>query len=253
VNPLLLLGLGALALMVMGRKKPTEEAEDGIDELPPPPPLPDEEVPEPEVEPPLLEVQPIMPPAWAEYFSPEGVPTLGTFYLVQPEDVNLQRIASRALWGTMTGPESVAYARCINSGRWNRYFFGVPSTASWAVDGMSADRALLRINDDAMAALAAGRWPELMAQVPDEPVHGETQPMIQTVPVPYRVPVGRRQRGLLWLPPAEVVVPDPAFPGIVELQCPSIAARPDGSSPIDPPPAILDVLGGNPPWGRGPR
>ncbi len=183
--------------------------------------------------------------------SPLGQPQPGTFYQVSGADseVNgnpIEAIASMAIFGspTMTSADTRTYWKCINASPWNAYYYGVESNAPGAVEGVSADLALEQVNYDAVAALSGGRWPELAEGGNGGTVMG-IHPGMGAAP---GSPSLRNNFGLLWLPPAHRVV-NPDFPGkYLPLVCPA-GEWGGGISTLFPPPAILNSLVGTvPEW-----
>jgi hypothetical protein len=222
--------------MVLGRKKPTattngNDRPPDDDGLPPPPP--DDEDDAGAV---LVKVVKIIPPEWRPFFSEPGKPEPGTFYPVTKKDVELgvKGIATLAFYGKREGAYPVAhnYAVCINGSVWNQWYFGVENNIAWSAEGIDAELAFEKVNEDFVRALAEGRWPE--RAVPGMVVENG-----------LIVPGWKgHSLGLMWLPNAEKHQPNI---GMSTLHCP-IGSWPDGSSTMNPPPLILNALQGPVPW-----
>lgn len=175
------------------------------------------------------------------YLSLRGMPVPGTFYPVSAVDVEggIRGIASQAIFGTrtMSAAATNTYAQCINDSDWNGWLYGEESEAQWAASGVEALLALQPINADALFAIRKRNWP-----VP----HGHVMAALATGTAQPPTPSG--EYGLLWLPPSELTT-NPDFPGQAgTVECP-VGQWGDGRSTKDPPPAILNHLTGTrPDW-----
>jgi hypothetical protein len=147
-------------------------------------------------------------------------PTPNAFYQVQPGDTPIG-VASAALGADADAQAVTEYLMCIASGpNWNMPLYGTPSTskkypASLLVPGVQIGVrvAFLPRNEDALGLMLKERSPRMS-------VHAQTGESL----------LPGDSYGLLWLPP----VAD-------DFSCAGYSWE-DGSSAIDPPPAILERL-----------
>lgn len=173
------------------------------------------------------------------YLSERGAPVPGTFYPVSAVDVErgIRGIASQAIFGTrtMSAAATNTYAVCVNDSDWNGWLYGQESDAMWAASGVEATLALQPINPDALFAVTSRHWP-----VP----YGAVMAALATGTVDPPKPSG--EYGLLWLPPAELTT-NPDFPGQAgTVECP-VGTWDGGRSTAEPPTSILKELTGNRP------
>lgn len=147
-------------------------------------------------------------------------PTPGRFYQVQPDDTPAA-VAATALGPTAHAQDVVEYLMCIASGpAWNMSLYGTPSTsrqypAALLVPGVRTGIrvAFLPRNEDALGLMLLGKHPRMT-------VHPRTgEPVLPG-----------SSYGLLWLPPV-----NEAF------SCEDYTWE-DGTSTIDPPPELLELL-----------
>jgi hypothetical protein len=235
MNPLVLLGLFAVAALAAKRRAPVPTGNGA-------PPPNGNGAPTGNGAPPAQPGRwqlPPLDPSWEPFFSAPGAPRGGTFYPITAADLDVSRhplegLASLALFGNRTtvSGQVRAYAQCFNSVGWNRWYYGLDSQAPWAVEGLSADGAFEADNFDAMLALRERRWPARAEAL----APGEFGP---PAPTP-----GATKFGLPWLPPFKLH-PIGLF---MEVVCPDPAEWPEGGSTLDPPPQILAALGVRPPW-----
>ena len=232
MNPIVLLGVGALALMAFGKKGGTSKTTtngngadgnggttgngngngngNGA----------------------LLDL--------GNYLSLPGKPVPGTLYPVSAVDVErgILGIASQAIWGTrtMTAAGATDYAQCINDSDWNGWLYGEEAPGG----GVYATLALHPINADALFAVRHHKWPVPYGHVMAALATGTAEP-----------PTPSGKYGLLWLPPAELTS-NPDFPGQAgTVECP-VGTWDGGRSTKDPPSTILRQLGGaRPDWMPG--
>lgn len=153
-----------------------------------------------------------------QYVSDDPCP--GHFYQIQPHDTPTG-VAAQALGADAAEENLIDYIHCWASGpNYNMPMFATPSTSKTfphrlLVPGkrLGVRVAFLPRNDDALGAMLEGRLPR------------------RTVDPDTGAPRGvGRSYGLLWLPPVDE-----------EYSCASFE-WPDGSSTIDPPPALLEML-----------
>lgn len=169
--------------------------------------------------------------------SEPGKPRPGTFYPITAVDLEANRdpveaLASLTLFGVPTMVSALVrdYAECQNRSDWNRYYFGRPSDAPVAVDGMSTDLAFQTSHVDMQVFLENGRWPyRAQGQGPIIP------------------PTQRRHYGLYWLPALQGAG---RFAGVeagpTQIICPEVG--------LNPPQSVLDQLAGvAPPWAAEPE
>jgi hypothetical protein len=170
-----------------------------------------------------------------EWISDEAIP--GKFYIVgtDPEkggSDSLAGITRRALNRTVAGGGNdggrrIDYMHCITSGpKWNWPLYASSSFSDafpqWAgVNGMGLRRAFFAWHDDAKKAIMERRMP--------------TRAITQNG---SRIPGVGNKYAMLWLPPV-----DPAALAEGVVTCGSVEWN-DGSSSIDPPPELLNMLNG---------
>lgn len=147
-------------------------------------------------------------------------PTPGRFYQIQPEDAPLA-VALEALGPEAQAQDGVEYLRCISSGpRWNMPLYATTSPSkqypnAYLVPGvrLGVRVAFLPRNEDALDLMLRGRMPKTAV----DPTSGK--------------PISEGSSyGLLWLPPVDD-----------EFSCAGYEWE-DGSSAIDPPPDLFEVL-----------
>lgn len=155
-------------------------------------------------------------------------PSFGYFYPIKTGDT-LPGIVKR-LFDTIGGAsveQRLHYIHCLSSGHYNAGRYGTPSTSKrFGKDlcvpgnGIGLRVAFLPRNEDALAAMARGRMPQMTV----DPKTGE--------------PIGLDAHlGVLWLLPVDEQ-------GVRAGELPSCSAYSyhDGSSTIDPPPELLELL-----------
>lgn len=147
-------------------------------------------------------------------------PTPGFFYQIQPEDTPLS-VALEALGSEATVEDAVDYLRCMSSGpRYNLPMYATPSTskaypAAYMVPGKSLGIrvAFLPRNQDALDLMLRSKRPRMSV----DPATGAPRS-------------NDRAFGLVWMPPVDE-----------RFSCSAFSWE-DGSSTIDPPPDLLEML-----------
>lgn len=157
-------------------------------------------------------------------------PRPGHLYLVREGD-NLSDVTREALdtVGPHTDQARLAYIYCLSSStRWNMRFYGTPSnTLSFPKEYLvpvirtGVRVAFLPRNEDAMASLLEGHLPRMTVDAQTGAPRGGPE---------------ARSYGLLWLPPV-----DPESLAVGDPTC-APSSWDDGSSTINPPPQLFDLL-----------
>jgi hypothetical protein len=148
-------------------------------------------------------------------------PEPGYFYQVQPDDTPMS-VALQALGEKATTEDALDYLRSISSGpRWNMPLYSTPSTSkaypdAFMVPGkrLGVRVAFLPRNQDALSLLLEGKKVSMSV----DPISGDPKTPADT------------SLGLLWFPPVDETFSCAAY------------SWEDGSSSIDPPPDLLELL-----------
>ena len=191
----------------------------------------------------LTELEPPIPASPVEPINPAVIfneliattPTPGKYFKIKKgwifagkgiKSILYQAVKKVSAAGANSAKLRMDYLDCINSGpAWNMRFYGSPKTTNtfpsqYLTNGIGMRDAFMPWHDDAISEIVNGRMP--VRRIDD---------------LGGKLPGGDGAYGLLWLPPIDT-------DNLVNFSTISCAPFnwPDGSSSIDPPPELLDLL-----------